>query len=292
MTYKNRIKPYLFILPSLVFIGIFFYYPVLTAIFSSFTDLKLGYKPNFIGLKNYLDVFTNKVLIVGFFNQLLLTGSDVFKSLFFPLLAAELLFFIRYKKLADFLKTLFVVPMLVPGIVIILMWIYIYNQNFGLINSVLDFVGSGQFKHAWLREESTALWSVIGMGFPFVSGLYFLIFHAGLGQISGEIAEAATIDGCKSIQIVRYIHLPLIVPHMASVCTLSIIGSLQDFVKILVTTKGGPGYSTYTPALYMYDTAFQSQQMGYASAIGVILFIIIISLTLISMKASKKVSDH
>lgn len=286
MNARASFKSYLFILPSFALIGVFFYYPVLYALTSSFTDLRLGEKASFVGFANYSKLMSDPVFMKGLANQMILTIADVVKNLFFPLLAAELLFFIKNKKWANRFRTFFVIPMLVPGMVIMLMWVYIYDVNFGAVNTLLEYTGLASWKHDWLKEQSTALGSLIGLGFPFVSGIFFLIFHSGLGTISGEVEEAALIDGCTSFDRIRYIHIPSLVPYFGVVIILTLIGSLQDYVKVLVTTHGGPGYETYVPALHMYNTAFKSYEMGYASSMGVILFVLIILFTVVSMKLS------
>ncbi|WP_409345571.1 carbohydrate ABC transporter permease [Paenibacillus sp. MBLB4367] len=286
MKARTSLKSYAFIFPSFLLIGVFFYYPVFYAISGSFTDLRLGEKASFIGFGNYLKLLEDPVFLKGLANQLFLTIADVLKSILFPLLAAELLYFIKHKGTAAKIRTFFVIPMLVPGMVVMLMWVYMYDVNFGAVNTLLEQLGLGAWKHDWLKESETALWSIVGIGFPFVSGIYFLIFHAGLASISGEVEEAALIDGCSSWNRVRYIHLPHIFPYFGVVFILTMIASLQDYVKILVTTRGGPGYDTYVPALHMYNTAFKSYEMGYASSMGVILFIIIIAFTVVSMKLS------
>jgi raffinose/stachyose/melibiose transport system permease protein len=120
-----------------------------------------------------------------------------------------------------------------------------------------------------------------------VSGLYFLIFHGGLNSIGQEIHEAAIIDGASSMDIVRKIHLPAMLPYVNVTFTLSLIGSLSGFGLVAATTGGGPGYSSMIPALHMYRIAFNEGNMGYASAMGVVLFIIIIILTLASRSLLK-----
>ncbi len=285
---KIQIKPYFFIFPSFVFMCLFFYYPVFYAVYCSFTDYRLGTAMNFVGLDNYFRLFQDRIFLIALKNQALFTAADIFKSIFFPLLAAEILFFIRNRSLANKFKTMFVIPMLVPGIVSVLMWGYIYNYDFGAINSFLQMIGLESWRHAWLLEEGTALVSLIFIGFPFVSGLNFLILYSGLSTISIELGEAARLDGCATMGIVRHIHLPLVTPFISAVAILTAIGSLQDYAKILVTTGGGPGAATYIPALYMYKAAFADHEMGYASSAGVVIFIILILLTIISMKISKK----
>jgi ABC-type sugar transport system permease subunit len=288
---KFAISPYLFILPSFTLIAVFFYYPVFYALGSSFTDLRLGYEAKFVGLANYKKLLTDVVFFKSLINQLILTITDVVKNLFFPLLAAEILYFIRNKNTEKRMKTLFILPMLVPSLVIILMWKYIYDPS-GALNSLLDLCGLGSLKHTWFREIETALGAVIGIGFPFISGLYFLIFHASVSAIPKELNEAANIDGCKSLQLVRFVHIPLVVPYMAVVVILTVINSLQNYVTILVTTNGGPGYATYIPALLMFKVAFDASDIGYASSMGVVLFVTIMGLTLATMKLSKMAKNY
>ena len=173
--------------------------------------------------------------------------------------------------------------MLIPQIVTILIWKYLYNPNFGF-NSILRALGMGGLTHNWLNEKSTALICIILIGFPFISSMYFLIMHTGLNAIGDELYEAAIVDGATSMEVVRYIHLPNIKSYIKVVVTLSLIGSLSGFGLIAATTGGGPGYSTMIPALQMYKIAFGDGKIGYASALGVVLFIVIILLTLASRK--------
>ena len=217
--------------------------------------------------------------------------TSVFNSIFWPLLAAELLFFVRRKRIANVVKTAFVIPMLVPGIVNILTWRYLYNNDFGF-NTILKSIGLGSLAHNWLNDPNTALWCIIFIGFPFVSGLYFLIFHAGINNIGMELYEAAIIDGASSFQVITRVHLPNVVPYINVVFTLSLIGSLSNFGLVAATTGGGPGNATMIPSMLMYQVAFGDSEFGYASSMGVILFIIIMIVTLLTRKIfSKKGAD-
>ena len=282
---KRRFNPvpYLFILPTMVLVFIFSYYAIFDAITTSFTDASIGFSRAFAGLENYITLFQDAVFWRSFRNQAVLTVVTVFNSIFFPLLAAELLFFIRHHRAASIVKTAFVIPMLVPGIVTILTWRYLYNNAFG-INTLLEIVGLKSWQHNWLNAPSVALWAIIFVGFPFVSGLFFLIFHAGVNNIGAELNEAAIIDGASSLRIVTGIHLPNVMPYIKVVFTLSLIGSLSGFGLVAATTGGGPGNATMIPAMYMYKVAFGEGNFGYASAMGVILFIVILALTLTSRR--------
>jgi raffinose/stachyose/melibiose transport system permease protein len=278
---SKKAVPYLFIAPTFILIFIFSYFAIFIAFKSSFQDYTMGYKAIWNGFTNYIKLFQDQIFLTSLVNQILITVTAVVFNVFFPLFAAELLFFIRHKKLADGIKTAFVIPMLVPGIVTILIWRYLYNPIFGF-NSFLQALGLKNLQQDWLNTSSTALWSIIFVGFPFVSGLYFLIFHSGLNAIGQELHEAAIIDGAKNFDIIRKIHMPSVLPYINVVFTLSLIGSLSGFGLVAATTGGGPGYSSMIPSMYMYKVAFGDGNMGYASAMGVIIFIIIIILTLMS----------
>lgn len=291
---KKRINfvPYLFIAPTFILIFIFSYYSMADAFVLSFMDAKVGFDYSFNGISNYIRLFQDTTFWQSFGNQAIITIMSVFNSVFWPLLAAELLFFIRRKKIANIVKTAFVIPMLVPGIVTTLTWRYLYNNDFGF-NTMLKAMGLDSLTRNWLNDPSTALWCIILVGFPFVSGLYFLIFHAGINNIGMELYEAAVIDGASSLQVVTKVHLPNVVSYINVIFTLSLIGSLSNFGLVAATTGGGPGNATMTPSMYMYKVAFGSgADFGYASAMGVILFVIIMVVTLLTRKIfSEKGAD-
>jgi len=285
---KNlKITPYLFIAPTFILLFIFSYLAIGNALYISFTDASFGFKTNFIGFDNYKDLFAGGVFWTSFANQGVITLTSVFNSVFWPLLAAELLFFIRRKKAARVIKTAFVIPMLVPSIVTILTWRYLFNRDFGF-NTILRSFGFDALTKNWLNDAGTAIWCIILVGFPFVSGLFFLIFHAGINNIGDELYEAAVIDGANSMQVVGRIHLPNVAPYINVIFTLSLIGSLSNFGLIAATTAGGPGNSTMVPSLLMYWVAFKDGRFGRASAMGVLLFIIIMAVTLLTRKLFSK----
>lgn len=284
--WKKYATSYLFLVPSFLFIAMFLYYPVILAFFHSFTKWNLV-QTEWIGLANFKEMMTSSSFSKGAVNQLIYTGTDILKTLIFPLLAAELIFLLAGKRLKYMFRTGFILPMLLPGIVVILLWQNIYDPNNGLVNQLLSLAGLEDLTRAWLGDERTAIWAIVMFGFPFISGLPFLIFYAAIASISQDQLEAAKIDGANSWQIFTKLHLPFLIPQFKLVIILTIIGSLQDFVKILVMTGGGPGVATTNPAMIMYNAAFGSSQYGYGSAIGISLFLVILVLTLFNMKFLK-----
>ncbi|GGD98133.1 carbohydrate ABC transporter permease [Paenibacillus nasutitermitis] len=274
---------YLFLVPSFAFVFVFLYYPMILAFFHSFTKWNLV-TSEWIGFDNFTSILKDPTFHTGAFNQIIYTVTDVLKAIIFPLLAAELIHLIGGSRLKYLFRTSFILPMLLPGIVTILLWQNMYDPSNGLINQSLAKLGLDSLQHAWLGEEGTAIWALIAFGFPFIAGLPFLIFYAAIGNMNQEQIEAARMDGATGWQVFKKLHLPFLIPQFKVVTILTIIGSLQDFVKILVMTGGGPGVSTINPAIMMYNSAFGSSQYGYGSAIGVTLFLVILALTIFNLK--------
>ena len=283
---SKKITPYLFILPTFIFLIIFFYYSFYFAVERSFTDYTIGYTPVYVGLDNYIQLLQDKVFLKSLMNQAIIIIYGLLSCLTFPLMAAELLYFVRHRAVSEIIKKAFVIPMLIPSLVVLLIWKFLYNPNFG-INNLLDIMGLSILKHDWVNENGYSLFAVLFTNFPYVAGLYFLIFHTAVNSISKELHEASVIDGCTSFGVFRYIHLPGIRPYLNVVSILTIIGCFQNFGTVYTLTKGGPGYASYIPALYMFTVGISDQRMGYACSIGMLLFIMIIILTLISQRITK-----
>ena len=140
---------------------------------------------------------------------------------------------------------------------------------------------------AWLGDPNFALGAIVGIGFPWIGALAFLILYAGLNNIPGDIVDAARIDGASKFARILQIDLPMLVPQIRLVVLLTLIASIQDFGRVLVMTGGGPGYATYVPALWMYEQTFLMSHFGYASAIGVTLFLVILTSSLIVLRVMK-----
>lgn len=283
--FLRKCLPYIFLAPTFITLVIFLYLSVGVAFGISLTDKMASpaFETHFIGLQNFQTLLSDKVFWLSFRNQVVISVFAVFNSCFFPLLAALLLFNIRHRRRAGAVRIAFVLPMLVPSIVTILIWKFLYNPNFGF-NSILELFNLGSLTHNWLNERVTALWCIVLLGFPFVSGMYFLLFHAGINNIDSSLYDAAKVDGATSWVIVRNIQLPSVWPYVKVVATLSLISSLSGFGQVSALTGGGPGYETMIPALYMYKVAFGDGRQGYSSALGVVLFIVIVLLTVVTNK--------
>ncbi len=285
---KRYLEAYLFLVPIITFLAVFKYYPFFTGIFRAFYRWNAANIDKFVGLDNFIELFKDANFGAAFRNILIYSASFLIINLTMPLFAAVLTYNIRNERLKKFFRLGFVVPMVVPMMVIILMWRWIYGGSFGVLNQFLQMIGLERWRHAWLGEPSTALGAIIFINFPWISGIYYLIYLAGLNNIPIDLHESAQIDGINHIQRLWYIDIPLIISQIKLVVMYALIVAMQVFQQPLVLTSGGPGTSTLTPALYMYQQAFTYDRFGYASSIGVILFIVLMALTIINQYIVKE----
>ncbi|MGB9682237.1 MAG: carbohydrate ABC transporter permease [bacterium] len=285
--FKKR-NCYLLLLPTFILLFIFEYYPAISAVYHSFFDWDGFTLPRYAGLENFIQLlFKDPVMSVSAKNITILTIFRVLIAITLPLLGAELVFNIFDVRSAYVYRALFVIPMVVPSMVNLLVWKFVYNPQYGLLNQFLKIIGVPNLCRAWLGDFSTALYAILFLGFPWISSLWFLIFLAGLQNISSDIFDAAKIDGVTGLKRIRFIDIPLIAGQIKLVLILSIINALQGYAGIMVLTNGGPGNSTMVPGLYLYNNAFYFNKMGYACSIGVVLFFILLILTYINLKYVK-----
>lgn len=277
---------YFIVLPTIIFLGIFFYYPAISGFFHSFTywDVKTTI---WAGLANYQKLFTDKRLIGSAVNLLKLTGFNIILVVTMPLLAAALVFHLPHKRVQYWLRVLFVFPMIIPMVVTTLVWRWLYSIDGG-VNLILQAVGLESVTRAWLGDRHTVLWAIMFVGFPRVSGLNFLIYLAGLQNISQELLDAAVVDGANILQRFFRIELPLIRGQVRLLVMLTIIYWLRSFEMPLIMTDGGPGWASMVPGLRMYQTVTRDFNLGYGSAIGFVLFLIILMVTIVQMRMTRE----
>jgi raffinose/stachyose/melibiose transport system permease protein len=282
---------YLYLIPIFVLLGTFSYYPPITALYYSLFDFN-GNQLSWVGLGNFINLTQDATFQTAVRNVLLLMIAALLTSLVPSLTVAELLFALRSKRMSNFFRTMFLIPTLVPALAVILTWRYIYNQQYGLINVLLATVHLGNLQHDWLGSFDTALLSLMFFNFPWVNGTTMLILLAALLNIPGEVIDSYRLDGSGILQRLWSIDIPLIAGAIRLVLTLSIIESLQGLTLQFTLTGGGPGDATMVPAYYMYRDAFYDSQFGYASAIGVVLFLVILATTILSRRFIRFELEH
>ncbi|MCD6290615.1 MAG: PQQ-binding-like beta-propeller repeat protein [Anaerolineae bacterium] len=281
--WRSRIS-YLFLLPTVALLLVFNYYPAFSGLYHAFTVWKPGVETRWVGLQQFRFLMKDQYFWVGIKNALILVVTGYIKTFTVPLLVAELIFHIRNSSVRYGLRSLFVIPLVVPGVVGILLWVNIYDPNIGLLNQTLRALGLDQMTRVWLGDEKVALWSIIAIGFPWVSPFALLIFYGGLISIPQELFDAVKVDGASAWTRFWRLDLPLLMSQIKLLLILGFIGGVQEFQLIFLTTGGGPGNVTYTPALELYYQAMRFNNFGLASAIGAVLFLVILGGTIINMR--------
>lgn len=274
------------LLPTAVLLALFSYTPALSAIYHSFFRWDGGAVSEFVGLENFRSLFHDEVL----FQSVKVLGVFLVANLlkFVPtLVVAVVLFHLASARLQYAFRVIYVLPMAIPGMVGILIWKYFYRMDGGVLNWLLLNLGVIRAPINWLGTEETVVPALIFLGFPWVSTIGVLILLAGLQSIDPSVFEAALLDGCGVFRRFRTIELPLIMGQVKLNVVLVTLGTIQDFGLPLVLTRGGPNNASMLPGLWMYLSAFSHGKMGYAAALGVVMFLVMLSLTYINMRMIK-----
>lgn len=282
---------YLGLAPSFLLIFVFLYYPAFSGLFHSLYKWQPGGTTTYIGLDNFRRMINDPYVTKGFGNLLILIVTGLIKTIIPPLIVAELIYHLSSKKLQYGFRTAFTASMVIPAVAGLLIWQNFYDPSSGLFNNFLQLIGLGSWAHGWLGDPDTALWALIFIGFPFIGILQLLVLYAGLLSIPAELTESAKMDGANLPRIIRSIHLPMLSGQFKFLIILALIGIIQDFNGIMIVTGGGPMDSTYVPALQMYYAATKFGDLGYASALGVSMFALILIITVINMKFIKSSDD-
>ncbi len=276
---KESRVAYLLIFPSMLLIVVFAYVPTAMGLYYSFTNFNLAEPIKFIGLRNFIKIANDQFFWTGIGNMLLILVTSLIKEFTIPLLVAELIFWLRWSRIKYWMRVAFIIPSIVPGVVGILLWKQIYDPQIGLLNEILKVVGLGYLTRGWLSDAATAIWAIIFTGFPWVSIFAFLIYFGGLLNINREIFDSAAIDGASAWERFINIDLKMIAPQLRLILFFTFLGSVQGYGGIWIMTRGGPGSSTYVPGLQMF-LQISAAEFGYASAIGFVLALVVLVVTL------------
>ena len=277
---REMIEAYLYLLPTFVGLILFSLGAIIFSVGISFTDWDILQPPHWVGLSNYVRLFTTPLNWQVFGNTLYYTAVIVPVGTALALGLALALN--RGLRGIVILRGLYFLPVISSTVAVSLVWSWLYNQQFGLINYLLSLVGIAG--PAWLADTRTAMPAVIIMSIWKGLGYNMVIFLAGLQGIPQELYEAAKIDGAGAWAQFRYVTLPLVSPTTFFVVVLSTIAAFQVFDQTYVMTGGGPAYSTTTLALFIYQNAFQWFHMGYAAALSYVLFAAVAVVTLVQFR--------
>jgi len=283
MKHKEYLWAYLFISTPILGFMLFAFIPLSYSVYVSFTDYS-GYKPPvYSGTDNYVKLFQDELFWKTLFNTFYSALSIPIGMVISLGLATALNQKIHGIR---FFRTLFFLPTISSVIALTLLWKWIFNDTYGLLNYFLDFIGiQGP---AWLSSERWAMPAMIIQGVWAGLGINIVLYLAALQGVPRSFYEAAEIDGANNWQRFRYITLPCISPTSLYILITAIIVALQDYPRFQIMTEGGPNYSTTTIVYYLFQNAFRYMDMGYASAMAWILGLIILTITVLNFYLSKR----
>ncbi|MBW8352107.1 sugar ABC transporter permease [Bacillus sp. IITD106] len=284
---KEQRAFWIFISPWVIGFLLFTGGPIIASLILSFTDYNVIDSPKFVGFKNFVGLFDDKL----FYKSLTVTSYYVVLAVPFSIIIGLTLAILLNQKVKGqaFFRTMFYAPSIISGVSVAFLWSWLLNPDFGIVNGILNIFGiEGP---GWFTSTKAVIPSMVLMQLTAVGGT-MVIFLAGLQSLPAELYEAAAIDGASKLKQFFKITVPLISPVILFNTIMGIIGSFQVFTQAYIITKGGPDWMSYFYVLYLFDTAFGQFRMGYASAQAWILFIIIFTFTMLSLWASRRLVHY
>ncbi|MGQ9632488.1 MAG: carbohydrate ABC transporter permease [bacterium] len=279
---RRALMGYLFASPWLIGFSIFTVYAIISVVYYSFTDFPLFKSPLWIGVENYIEMFKYDELF----------PISLFNTVYYVVLAVPIVITVAFLMALylnqrfrgrTWFRMAFYMPAIVPVVAMSVIWRWILNPNFGILNWFLGTLGIRGPN--WLGSTEWAKPSIILMNMWYM-GPTMVIFLAGLQDIPQQLYEAAEIDGAGRFRKLINITIPMMTPTILFNLIIGIIGGFQVFTQAFVMTSGGPGYATLFYQLYLYQNAFQYLKMGYASSLALMLLFIVLALTLLVLGTS------
>lgn len=291
MKSKKDFTPFIMLAPAFILVVCVIIYPIISAVLTSFQYYKLTDIANkhFVGLDNYINVWKDESFLAAFPN----TARWVILTVFFQFVLGLSLALLLNRKMKGrgIFRSLSLIPWVTPGVVIALIWVWIYNGNFGVLNDILLRLGLIDDKIAWLSNKQTALncqiVTMIWQGIPF----FMVMLLASLQTVSADLYEAAIIDGTTAFQRFRYITWPHLLPTVLNTCMLRVIWVFNNVEVLYLMTQGGPGYNSMTISLNAYIKAQKSLNFGYGSTIAVYGTLMMILFMTVYTKITKRYKE-
>ena len=284
---KSEISIYLFLIIPLAWYAVFFIFPNLNSLFSSFYSWD-GLAPikEFVGLANYEKMFGSALFQKSFFNTIKYTVTLVVFQTLFGLLLAVLIF--KASKIHNFFRTLYFMPAMLSAVTIGLVFGFILDPNIGALNAFLRAIGLDSLATAWLANDSIAIYVVAAVHVWAGIGYSVVLFVAGLQNIPPELYESAEIDGAGPWKQFTHITMPMLKTTTLIVLVLTTIGGFKSFEYVYVMTRGGATHSSEVLATLLYKEAYAFSDFGFSAAISVALLAIVVAVTLVQMRLFRK----
>lgn len=275
MAGKRNKKAFCYILPCLIVLGLFVYYPLIMNVVYSLHSFTLSSATKeFVGLANFKKLFSDEIILTSIKNNLLYAVISLIVQVFFGLVLAAVLEDRVFQRFSGFFRTTYFIPTLLSMTVVCLLFEFIYNPQMGILNSFLELVGLDQLTNIWLGKSSVAMYAVIAVSQWHSTGYITMLFIVAIQKIPRDLYEAAEIDGAGKIRQFFSITVPQVKQMLFVTMVITVAGAFTVFNEPYILTGGGPGTSTMTLALHMYQTGVVKNDMGYASTIAMLIFVI------------------
>jgi multiple sugar transport system permease protein len=282
----RNIGGYLFLLPAVAIFALFVWYPIVLGFVMSFQSVDMINPAVWVGWTNYQKVLSDPLFAVAWRNTLAFTGYALLFGYIVPLVFALVINEMRHFK--GLFRLAFYLPVMLPPIVVAFLWLWLYNADSGLINALLHVFNLPA--GLWLVNQATALPALVVVATWGAAGSAMLIYLAALQGVPASLYEAAEIDGSNLWQRIWHITLPTIRPIMLLMLVLQIIATMQVFTEPFTITGGGPNNATITVLMLIYRYTFQDAEFGEASALGVILFLVLAVFALIYLRMTSRLA--
>lgn len=279
----------MWVLPAFALLIVFVYYPIVDNIRLSFFSWN-AFSPaaKFVGLGNYQTAVGDPIFWRALLNNIAYAVVSIVCQVGFAIVLAALLEEVVHHRLRGFLRTVYFIPATISITVAGILFSFIYNPQIGLLNRALAAVGLSSWQHGWLGDQGTAIWSIIAMSQWQSIGYTAVLFVVALQRIPRDLYEAARIDGSGMVRTFFSITLPLLREMTTLVTILTISGAFLVFNEVIVMTNGGPSNSSQVLGTWLYYNAFLADDMGYASAIATVIFVITFAISAIQLLVSRR----
>jgi raffinose/stachyose/melibiose transport system permease protein len=290
---QAAIEPAIFVLPCILTIGIFIYYPLLqNFIYSLFRFSAFSPEKIFVGLENYSRLLEDGIVLTALRNNLRYAVISFICQVCFGLVLAAILEDRSLRRIAPIFRTTFFIPVIISISVICLLFSFIYRPMDGLLNQFLKFIGLGSLARPWLGSAKTAIYATIAVSQWQSIGYVMMLFIVSFQKIPAELYEAAEIDGAGKIRRFLVVTVPQVREMFFVASVITVTGSVMVFSEPYILTQGGgPGTSSITIAVHMYQSGFFKDMMGYASTLAVVIFIISAVLAVLQLNVLKTGED-
>ena len=274
----------LWVAPAVVLLVVFVYFPVVDNLrLSLFRWNAFSPKEVWIGLDNYRALGADPVFWSSLFNNIAYAVVSVIFQVGGGLVLAAILEELIRGRWKGFFRTVYFIPAVLSLTITGLLFQFMYNPQIGLVNGLLDSLGLDAWKHSWLGESATAIWAIIAMSQWQSIGYVMVLFIVAMQRIPRELYEAAYLDGASRVQAFRRITVPLVREMTLLAMIITVSGAFLVFNEVQVMTAGGPSNSSHTLGTWLYKSAFFNDQMGYAAAIAVVIFVITLAAAIIQL---------